>query len=115
MHHVRVLHHALTRSCASCLPALWSPYPQPGYLVQPSFRAAGGRGGGRGSRASSEVKDDPEARALPLVRVADAYEYAAKVLLRGKYEPGSRLWQVVDWLLGEDGGNCLIILDECHR
>ena len=30
--------------------------------------------------------------------------------------PGTRLFQVVDWLAGSDRtGNCLVILDECHK
>lgn len=30
--------------------------------------------------------------------------------------PGTRLYHVVEWLAGRDGkGNCLIILDECHK
>lgn len=30
--------------------------------------------------------------------------------------PGTRLFQVVEWLAGADKtGNCLIILDECHK
>ena len=30
--------------------------------------------------------------------------------------PGTRLFQVVEWLAGQDGkGKCLIILDECHK
>ena len=30
--------------------------------------------------------------------------------------PGTRLFQVVEWLAGTDKtGNCLIILDECHK
>ena len=30
--------------------------------------------------------------------------------------PGTRLFHVVEWLAGRDGkGNCLIILDECHK
>lgn len=30
--------------------------------------------------------------------------------------PGTRLFQVVEWLTGADKtGNCLIILDECHK
>ena len=30
--------------------------------------------------------------------------------------PGTRLFHVVEWLAGRDRkGNCLIILDECHK
>lgn len=35
-------------------------------------------------------------------------------LLEDNFPAGSRLTQVTDWL-GADDGECLIILDECHK
>lgn len=29
-------------------------------------------------------------------------------------QPGSRLHQIVEWLGGQ-GGDCMIVLDECHK
>lgn len=35
-------------------------------------------------------------------------------MLEANFPPGSRLTQITDWL-GEGDGECLIILDECHK
>jgi hypothetical protein len=32
-----------------------------------------------------------------------------------KYNPGGRLSQIKDWLADYKKGECLVVLDECHR
>lgn len=44
---------------------------------------------------------------------ADAHK-TQNQLLEENFPDGSRLTQITDWL-GADGGECLIVLDECHK
>ena len=69
----------------------------------------------RKKQTAAEKRAQEEMEALAVVAPDDAAEYAAKQLLRQQQPPGSRLWQIVDWLLGNEVGECMIILDECHR
>jgi hypothetical protein len=98
-----------------------------GHMPAAGGRGAGrgrGRGRGRGSRGASAsnllglnggaadegrqggAPEGPKSSLTPL-------EKAAVSLSDAGVKPGSRLWQIVEWLAGEDGeGECLIVFDE---
>jgi hypothetical protein len=102
------------------------PKPQDGTMLGLGGAAGGSRpsSGGesddgdaqeRKKQTAAERKAQAEREALAVVAPQNSAEYAAKQLLRREQPPGSRLWQIVEWLLGDDDGECMIVLDECHR
>ncbi|MEW5304646.1 MAG: hypothetical protein WDW36_007243 [Sanguina aurantia] len=66
-------------------------------LLEAAMRNVGGEEGGEPGPAPTPVARRTKAQALS-----------------DRFPPGSRLMQIVDWL-GADDGECMIVLDECHK
>eukprot|EP00877_Chromochloris_zofingiensis_P004683 jgi/Chrzof1/14215/Cz08g29230.t1 len=88
-----------------------------------SKKAAGGNLGDGGDGEGAQQEGVPEG-----LDNLSGMERAAAELRKKGIEKGTRLWQIVEWLVGDDlrdhddddgggagGGEVLVVFDECHR